>query len=74
MVADIRVTITLVIRDKVKKKKQKKDSKTIGSLQPTLLAYKDQALRVLKKISTSFFSLLQNKNSSLSWSYFSQKP
>jgi|TARA_B110000046_G_C13023399_1_gene412454 hypothetical protein len=54
--------------------KTKKDSKTIGSLQPTLLAYKGQALRVLKKISTSFFSLLQNKNSSLSWSYFSQKP
>jgi hypothetical protein len=35
--------------------KTKNDSKTIGSHQPTLLAYKGQALRVLKKISTCFY-------------------
>jgi hypothetical protein len=34
--------------------KTKKDSKTIGSHQPTLLAYKGQALRVLKKYPPAF--------------------
>ncbi|WP_299664703.1 hypothetical protein [uncultured Polaribacter sp.] len=32
------------------KRKTKKEGKTIGSLKPMLLAYKGQALRVLKKI------------------------
>jgi hypothetical protein len=44
--------LIIIKRDKIEKKKQKKASKTNGSHQPTLLAYKGQALRVLKKIST----------------------